>query len=355
MTVLLHLSDTHFGTEQVPVLEAVLDLAHELMPDIVVLSGDLTQRATVDQFRQAQAFLRRMPDTDWVIQPGNHDLPLFAWWERMRRPYGRYRRVLGLDSIEPVVDLHEIQITCVNTTRWWRQQLGALSHAQIDAVATRLCEARAGTWRIVSCHHPLAVQRDQDRRDRPWRHAQAVSRWRAAGMDLLLSGHIHVPALLPLHAPDANPSSPPCWLSQAGSACSRRLRAGQANSVTVLRQGESELARGGRRRDWTRWDYSDHHRGFVPVSRVDLGGGLRADEGLPLTAGAAAHQGAGVTVSEFADHDQGQSQWDLAVAEARAAERERERELGLNGQGDSAADEHGNGDHLHDGLRRRAA
>ena len=53
MSVMLQISDTHFGTEQPHVVEALVKLAAQLQPDVVVLSGDLTQRARPAQFAEA--------------------------------------------------------------------------------------------------------------------------------------------------------------------------------------------------------------------------------------------------------------------------------------------------------------
>ena len=59
MSVLLQLSDSHFGTEQAPVVEALVALAQQQRPDLLVLSGDITQRATRSQFSHARAFTDR--------------------------------------------------------------------------------------------------------------------------------------------------------------------------------------------------------------------------------------------------------------------------------------------------------
>jgi len=118
VSVLLQISDTHFGTEQGVVVEAVVMLAHQQRPDVVVLSGDITQRARPAQFLAARAFVDRL-GAPLVAVPGNHDIPLFDLWARMRRPYARYSAEFGTD-LEPVHRSPELLVVCVNTTRPWR-------------------------------------------------------------------------------------------------------------------------------------------------------------------------------------------------------------------------------------------
>ena len=70
-------SDTHFGTERPEVVEALADLAAQLKPDLIVLSGDLTQRAREPEFAAYRAFVARLLPAPCLVVPGNHDIPLF--------------------------------------------------------------------------------------------------------------------------------------------------------------------------------------------------------------------------------------------------------------------------------------
>lgn len=115
MGVLLHISDTHFGTEQAPVVEALVALAAQQRPDVVVLSGDITQRARPAQFRAAKACIERLGAPVLAI-PGNHDIALFDLWARLTRPYARFSAVFGTD-LEPVHASPDWLVVGVNTTR----------------------------------------------------------------------------------------------------------------------------------------------------------------------------------------------------------------------------------------------
>ncbi|AVS75185.1 alpha/beta fold hydrolase [Paracidovorax cattleyae] len=140
MSVLMHLSDLHFGAHDPRVCAAVQALARALPVSVVVVSGDLTQRATVPQFAAAHAFIAALPARHTLVMPGNHDLPLFAWWERIGGAYRRYARWWG-DDREPVCDAGGFFVVGVDTTRPWRHSQASLSGAQIDRAARRLAGA----------------------------------------------------------------------------------------------------------------------------------------------------------------------------------------------------------------------
>ncbi len=227
MTVLLQISDTHFGTEQPAVVDALVALAAQQRPGLVVLSGDITQRARPAQFRAARAFLDRLGAPVLAI-PGNHDIALFDLWSRFTRPYARYTAVFG-DELEPVHETPELLVLGVNTTRRWRHQHGEVSAAQVERVARRLAAADARQLRVVVVHQPAAVTLPGDERDRLRGHAAASRAWAAAGADVLMGGHIHLPFVLPLPGLARR-----LCVVQAGTAVSSRVRPEAPNSVNVL-------------------------------------------------------------------------------------------------------------------------
>lgn len=240
MSRLLHLSDTHFGTELPAVLSALEQLVACVRPDVLVLSGDITQRATAAQFASARDWLARLPVPHRLVIGGNHDIPLFDLAERLRHPYRRLSAAFGAER-EPRLDLPDWQVLTLDTTRWWRHRDGTLSRTQIARTADALQAAAPGQIRVVVTHHPLQVTRSGDEVHRPTHHREALSAWAGAGADLLLSGHIHLPAVVPVavEPPTAPPGAEPrpprrVWSIQAGTAVSRRLREGIPNTVMLL-------------------------------------------------------------------------------------------------------------------------
>ncbi|HET9206155.1 MAG TPA: metallophosphoesterase, partial [Burkholderiaceae bacterium] len=114
MTTLLHISDTHFGTEQAPVVEALVRWAREQRPGLVVLSGDITQRARRKQFDAARRFVQRLGPVPTLAIPGNHDIPLFNLAARVFSPYVGYVRAFGA-QLEPVIESPQWLVIALNT------------------------------------------------------------------------------------------------------------------------------------------------------------------------------------------------------------------------------------------------
>ena len=230
MSVLLQISDTHFGTEQPQVVEALVALAAEQRPSLVVLSGDITQRARPAQFRAARAFVDRLGAPVLAI-PGNHDIALFDVWARLTRPYARYVAAFGAE-LSPVHTSPELLVIGVNTTRAWRHKHGEVSTAQIDRVARLLKAASPRQLRVVVVHQPAAVPEARDQPNVLRGHAAATRAWSAAGADLVMGGHIHLPYTLALQGLARR-----LWVVQAGTVVSSRTRPPAPNSVNILRWG----------------------------------------------------------------------------------------------------------------------
>lgn len=239
MTVLLHVSDPHFGTERAHVVSALLRLERELRPNLLVLSGDVTQRARSAEFAAAQAFLQQLQVPHVLAIPGNHDIPLFNLAARTAAPYAGFQRIFG-PELEPSVSRADCLVLGVKTTRRYRHVDGEISAEQRERVAARLRGASAEQLRVVVLHQPVAVPRPKEQKNVVHGHDSAVKCWAEAGADVLLAGHIHLPFVLPLH--EAQPLKRPVWAVNAGTAVSSRVRHDAGNSVNVLRTAQPPSA-----------------------------------------------------------------------------------------------------------------
>lgn len=268
MPLLLHISDTHFGTCSPALVDALRSLSASQKPDALVLSGDLTQRALVSQFAAARAFVDALNLPLFLSVPGNHDIPLYHLAERVFDPYRRYRLFFGHD-LEPVIDTPSLLILGVNTTRRYRHRHGSVSSAQTERVARRLESATPGQLRIVVTHQPARVARPQDEHNSLRGGGSASQIWADAGADLLLGGHAHLPYILevPSGRANARPGSLHCL--QAGTALSSRVRGGDPNSVNLVRwQNLADHEPSSCSAE--RWDYDAVHGGFQLVSSIPL-------------------------------------------------------------------------------------
>ena len=250
MKKLLHLSDPHFGTAQPLVMEALFELSQAQRPDILVLSGDITQRASASQFSQARAFCDRLAIPRMLALPGNHDIPLFNPFQRLLSPYAHYLRAFGPD-LESALQTPWLRLIGVKTTRRWRHKNGEVSAAQIDRVVDDLQQAQAGQLRVVVVHQPVYVLRAEDEHDRLRGWEAAVRAWTAAGADIVMGGHIHLPYVSELSSCVAGLGRR-VWCVQAGTALSSRVRWEAPNSVNLLRY---DAATQPLQCQLQRWDY----------------------------------------------------------------------------------------------------
>lgn len=264
MSLVLQISDTHFGTEQAPVLSALRQLVATQPPDLLVLSGDITQRARRVQFAAARAFIDSLARAPLIALPGNHDIPLFNVAARAFAPYAGYRAAFGED-LEPEFESAELLALAVNTTRPYRHADGEVSARQIERIAQRLRGAREGQLRLVITHQPICVIKPEDRKNLLHGHLAAMRRWAEAGADLVLGGHIHLPYVCALHEA-GHGLARRLWAVQAGTALSSRVRHGAPNSVNLIRhdaQAQSCTVE--------RWDYA------AASARFELAASRRLD------------------------------------------------------------------------------
>ncbi|WP_369930665.1 metallophosphoesterase [Xanthomonas sp. NCPPB 2632] len=264
MSLLVQISDTHFGTERPPVVAALGDLIASLRPDLVILSGDVTQRARRSQFDAARRFIDACGRPSLVI-PGNHDVPLLNVFARAFDPFGGYRRAFGHD-LEPVHASDDLLVIGVNTVRAARHKNGEVSDAQIERVGRRLREASTAQLRIVVTHQPVHVIRESDVANLLINHERAIAAWAAAGADLVLGGHIHLPYVRPLNT-EKRALASELWSVQAGTALSTRIRDGISNSFNVIHH---DPANDPGSCVVEHWDYNEANGRFDPGGKTTI-------------------------------------------------------------------------------------
>jgi 3',5'-cyclic AMP phosphodiesterase CpdA len=228
---IVHLSDIHFGRVNPHVIAPMIEAITRAAPDLVAVSGDLTQRARSDQFRDARAFLDRLP-TPQIVVPGNHDVPLHNVAARVLQPLRGYRRHIS-DDLRPFYRDDEIAVLGVNTARSLTITQGRISEAQIAWMRERLCGCDPALVKIVVTHHPFDVPEGHDERSLVGRARMAMEALARCGADVFLAGHLHV-SHTSRSVTRYNIKGHSALLVQAGTAASDRGR-GEANAFNVIR------------------------------------------------------------------------------------------------------------------------
>jgi len=237
MRKIVHLSDLHFGRVNPSLIDPLIRTVREVGPDLVAISGDLTQRARSHQFQQARTFLDALPKPQIVV-PGNHDIPLHNVFARFLEPLTKYKRYIT-DDLQPVYEDEEIVIIGVNTARSLVFKGGRINESQVGRLREKFCSLENGVVKVVVTHHPFDLPEGYDERALVGRARMAMTGLAECGADLFLAGHLHVSHTG--HTKRYNISGHSALVVQAGTATSTRER-GETNSFNLLRIAYPEIA-----------------------------------------------------------------------------------------------------------------
>jgi 3',5'-cyclic AMP phosphodiesterase CpdA len=233
MARLVHLSDLHFGAHDEDLVEAVERKADELKPDLIVISGDFTQRARTEQFKEACRFLEQLREAGHEVLgvPGNHDVPLYDVLRRFLSPLTRYRRFID-ETLCPFIEIDGLAVLGINTARSFTFKDGRISKEQIEFIRETFARTDPDATRVLVTHHPLfAVPVGEQLERAVGRHELALDSIEEAGVDLLLAGHAHHASVH--SAADLVTRAGGALVIQAGTATSTRVRE-QSQSFNVI-------------------------------------------------------------------------------------------------------------------------
>jgi 3',5'-cyclic AMP phosphodiesterase CpdA len=264
MLTILHISDLHFGEPHVPhVAESVIRACDELPFDVIVASGDFTQRAKRTEYAAARAFLQRLPRVPIVVTPGNHDVPLYRVFERIFSPHALYREYIA-DELNSVYRLENAIIVSLDTTSPLRAITnGRIEGWQLEFCARAFADAPPDVARIVVAHHHFAPAPDYEGGQVMPKAKRAIDCFSDLGVEMVLGGHLHrayIGNSLDLYP--GRDREHGIIIVQSGTTTSRRGRARERekNSLNLIRIGDDRVR-------ITHYMYFDELLGFAPISR----------------------------------------------------------------------------------------
>jgi 3',5'-cyclic AMP phosphodiesterase CpdA len=231
MRTIVHISDLHFGRIDPAILEPLTRTTQHLQPDLVAISGDLTQRARIQEFQEASTYLQKLP-LPQIVVPGNHDIPLYNLFDRFTQPLMRYRRFITND-LYPFYQDPEVAVLGINTARSLTTKYGRINHQQIDQINRHFSSLEDSVVKIVVTHHPFDLPEGARQSDLVRRAELAMLALAQNKVDLLLAGHMHR-AMSGHTAERYRIEGFSAIFVQAGTATSVRGR-GEPNSLNVLR------------------------------------------------------------------------------------------------------------------------
>jgi len=240
MRRIAHISDLHFGRHDPRKVTALLHSLDHNRPDLVAISGDLTQRARSEEFAEARHFLDRI-GRPTIVVPGNHDVPLYAVHHRLLQPFAKFNRFIAPSGIaDSFFADADLAVLGLNTARRLVWKAGRVSFEQMNTIRRAFADLPQNVWKLLVTHHPLASAEGEPMIELAGRAKLAVRTVAEAGVHILLSGHHHrtlVGSVEPNLVLNGS-----VLVVHAGTAVSTRTRSAEGNSYNLIRLEPESVA-----------------------------------------------------------------------------------------------------------------
>lgn len=192
MPRLAHLSDVHFGKIAHPgIVDAIVTDVNAEVFDLVVVSGDLTQRARRHEFAQAREMLDRF-DAPILVVPGNHDVR--AWWhdpfDRVFRSARRFQKYIE-PNLTPTFSAPGLAVFGLNSAHGLTIKGGKIRERHLIAMQDYFAVQPDDVFRVLVLHHHLTRIEALGGHDIARGAREALGVAEDARVDLILCGHLH--------------------------------------------------------------------------------------------------------------------------------------------------------------------
>ena len=245
MLKILHGSDFHFGSPHLPqVTLGFKRLVNDINPNVIVLSGDFTQRAKVEEYRQARSFLDSLPNIPTIVTPGNHDIPLYRLSQRLFNPFRNYQEFIS-QNLDTVTRTDGAIFVALNSADPYRSIInGRIGPNQLEFAADAFRGSSSEDIKVLVMHHPLVQSPDEGKHDILPGSTFLLESFNDMGVELILSGHVHRAFVSYLEANiDEQKISEAMLIVHSGTTASNRGRVYEKrrNTLNVLELGNSDF------------------------------------------------------------------------------------------------------------------
>jgi Icc protein len=225
----IHVSEPHFLPD---LAENVVDTINEIEPEIMVVTGDLTNNGYPHEFEEAKRYIERIACKTKMIIPGNHDVRNVGYLgfeeffgKRSKVEHYNGITIVGMDSTQPDLDHGHVGREIYG----WLEQ--CLDTDDFKVVALH--------------HHVIPVPKTGRERNILTDAGDVLELLMRCTVDLVLCGHRHVPWLWNLNG---------MIIANAGTACSNRVKWKIPQSFNLI-------------------ELDDPKRGTIKISRKYSSGG----------------------------------------------------------------------------------
>lgn len=240
---IVQFSDVHFGVENTAAVAAALAYCRAEPPDLVLVTGDITQQGFRREFEAAARWLKTLPEPIFVTV-GNHDVPYWSLPDRLFHPWRLFEETTGHPAHDHQFLGRDFMVRGVTTARGWQARLnwskGVIDLDQCERAAAALSATDPSCLRILACHHPLVEMIGAPMTGEVRRGDQAAHLLAAAGVDLIMTGHVHVPFALPIGVGEHRCYAVGCGTlstRERGAAAGFNVVNWDSEAITVTAQG----------------------------------------------------------------------------------------------------------------------
>ena len=219
---IVQISDLHVGSQFLPEkFDLLVSEINQLRPDVVLVTGDLTNEGLVSEYEKCKELLSRLDAEKIITVSGNHDY--------RNTGYLLFKKFFPIENVTELGD--DVVIATLGTARPDRNE-GEVGYRQ-NLWLERTMQKHQDKVKILAMHHHLVAIPDTGSDQMTVVDAGDVLRTiMSSGVDLVLCGHKHRPWVWNFGK---------LCVVNAGTATSERVRGMFENTYNIINISEKTI------------------------------------------------------------------------------------------------------------------